>query len=164
VQGKLAMMISGSWTPKTILEKAPQLKDKVGAFPIPGEKSGISPSFVGGSHLAVFEKSQNADLGWKFVQLMTVGKYASEWATESSYFPGQKSLLDKSISQPDPLVAPFAKQMKDGGETVPVTPAYGKVQAKKTVPSMLQAILSGQKTVEQATADAASEMTASMQG
>ena len=164
VQGKLAMMISGSWTPKTILEKAPQLKDKVGAFPIPGEKSGISPSFVGGSHLALFEKSKNADLAWKFVQLMTVGKYASEWATQSSYFPGQKSLLEKSMSQPDPLLAPFAKQMKDGGETVPVTPAYGKVQAKKTVPSMLQAILSGQKTVEQATADAASEMTASMQG
>lgn len=164
VQGKLAMMISGSWTPKAILEAAPQLQGKIGAFPIPGEKGGISPSFVGGSHLAVFEKSQQADLAWKFVQMMTAGRYASDWATQSSYFPGLKSLLAKAISAPDPLVAPFARQMKDGGETVPVTPAYGKVQAKKTVPSMLQAILSGSKTVEQATADAAAEMTAEMQG
>lgn len=164
VQGKLAMMISGSWTPKTIMQKAPQMQGKVGAFPIPGEKSGISPSFVGGSHLAVFEKSKNADLAWKFVQMMTTGRYASDWATQSSYFPGLKSLLEKSIAQPDPLLAPFAKQMKDGGATVPVTPAYGKVQAKKTVPSMLQAILSGQKTVEQATSDAAAEMTSVLQG
>jgi len=164
VQGKLAMMISGSWTPKAILEAAPQLQGKIGAFPIPGEKSGISPSFVGGSHLAVFEKSQQGDLAWQFVQMMTSGRFASEWATQSSYFPGLKSLLAKSISAPDPLIAPFARQMKDGGETVPVTPVYGKVQAKKTVPSMLQAILSGSKTVEQATADAAAEMTAEMQG
>jgi N,N'-diacetylchitobiose transport system substrate-binding protein len=164
VQGKLAMMISGSWTPKTILQKAPDLKGKIGAFPIPGPDGGLSPSFVGGSHLAVFEKSQNADLAWKFVEMMTVGKFAAEWATQSSYFPGLKSQLDKATSQTDPLLAPFARQMKDGGETVPVTPAYGKVQAKKTVPSMLQAILSGSKSVEQATADAAKEMTAEMQG
>jgi N,N'-diacetylchitobiose transport system substrate-binding protein len=130
----------------------------------PGPDGGISPSFVGGSHLAIFEKSGRADLAWTFVEMMTVGRYASEWANQSSYFPGLKSLLDKATAQPDPLVAPFAKQMKDGGETVPVTPAYGKVQAKKTVPSMLQAILSGNKTVEQATADAASEMTAELRG
>lgn len=164
VQGKLAMMISGSWTPKTIEEKGPQLKGKIGAFPIPGENGGLSPSFVGGSHLAVFEKSKNADLSWKFVQMMTSGKFASEWATQSSFFPGLKSLLDQVTAQKDPLVAPFATQMKDGGETVPVTPAYGKVQAKKTVPAMLQAILSGSKTVDQATADAAKEMTSLMQG
>lgn len=164
VQGKLAMMISGSWTPATIMSKAPDLKGKIGAFPIPGEKSGISPSFVGGSHLAVFSESKNGDLAWKLVQMMTVGKFASEWATQSGYFPGLKSLLDKVSAQNDPLVAPFATQMKDGGDTVPVTPSYGKVQAKKTVPSMMQAILSGTKTVDQATSDAAAEMTAEMNG
>lgn len=164
VQGKLAMMISGSWTPKTIEEKAPDLKGKIGAFPIPGEKSGISPSFVGGSHLSVFEGSKNTDLAWKFVQLMTSGRFASEWASQSGFFPGLNSLLDGVTKQDDPLVSPFAEQMKDGGETVPVTPAYGKVQSKKTVPAMLQAILSGSKTVDQATTDAAKEMTSEMQG
>jgi len=163
-QGNVAMMISGSWTPKSIVEKAPALDGKIGAFPIPGEKSGLSPSFVGGSHLAVFEGSKNADLAWKFVEMMTTGEFANEWATQSSFFPGLKSLLDEATKQDDPLVAPFAEQMKDGGETVPVTPAYGKVQAKKTVPAMLQAILSGSKTVDQATADAAKEMTSEMQG
>ncbi len=163
-QGKVAMMISGSWTPKSIVEKAPALEGKIGAFPIPGEKGGLSPSFVGGSHLAVFEGSKNADLAWKFVQMMTSGEFANEWATQSSFFPGLKSLLDDATAQDDPLVSPFAEQMKDGGETVPVTPAYGKVQAKKTVPAMLQAILSGSKTVDQATADAAKEMTDEMQG
>ena len=64
----------------------------------------------------------------------------------------------------DPLVAPFATQMVDGGGTVPVTPKFGAVQAKKTTNTAIQAILSGQKTVEQATSDAAAEMDEIMNG
>jgi N,N'-diacetylchitobiose transport system substrate-binding protein len=124
----------------------------------------MSPSFVGGSHLAVFEKSDEPDLAWQFVELMTSEQYAQDWATQSSFFPGLKSLLDKATAQDDPLVSPFATQMKDAGKTVPVTPAWGKVEAKKTLGAMLQAILSGSKTVDQATADAAAEMTETLKG
>jgi N,N'-diacetylchitobiose transport system substrate-binding protein len=164
VKGSVAMMISGSWTPKAIVQKAANLEGKIGAFAIPGPTGGMSPSFVGGSHLAVFEKSAEQDLAWKFVELMTAEQYAQDWATQSSYFPGLKSLLDKATAQDDPLVSPFATQMKDAGKTVPVTPAWGKVENKKTLGAMLQAILSGSKSVEQATADAAAEMTATLQG
>jgi len=64
----------------------------------------------------------------------------------------------------DPLVKPFAEQMVDGGASMPVTPTYGAVQAKKTTNAMIQAILSGQKTVEEATKDAAAEMDEIMNG
>lgn len=164
VKGSVAMMISGSWTPKAIVQKAPDLKGKLGAFPIPGKDGGMSPSFVGGSHLAVFEESDDKELAWKFVEMMTQESFASEWASQSSFFPGLKSLLDKAMAQDDPLVSPFASQMKDAGETVPVTPAWGKVEAKKTIGAMLQAILSGNKSVEQATTDAAAEMTSTLKG
>lgn len=164
VAGKVAMMISGSWTPKAIVQKAPTLEGKIGAFPIPGKDDGMSPSFVGGSHLAVFEQSKEQELSWKFVEMMTKDQYADDWATQSSFFPGLKSLLDKAMSEDDPLISPFATQMKDAGNTVPVTPAWGKVEAKKTLGAMLQAILSGSKTVDQATADAAAEMTETLKG
>ncbi len=163
-QGKVAMAISGSWTPATILGKAPALKGKLGAIPIPGKDGGISPSVLGGSHLSVFNTAKNKDLAWAFVKLMSTGKFAKEWASKSGYFPGQKSLLDDTIKSDDPLVKSFAKQMVDGGASVPVTPKFGAVQAKKTTNSMIQAILSGQKTVDEATSSAAAEMDDIMNG
>ena len=164
VQGDVAMALMGSWTPATIVEKNADLEGKFAAVPIPGEKSGISPSVLGGSHLSVFNTAKDKDLAFAFVEMMTTGKFAEEWASQTGYFPGQTSLLEKTMESPDPLVVPFAEQMVDGGGTVPVTPTFGAVQAKKTTNAMIQSILSGQKTVEQATEDAAAEMDDIMNG
>ena len=163
-QGKVAMAISGSWTPATILEKAPELDGKLGAIPIPGKDSGVSPSVLGGSHLSVFNTAENEDLAWAFVELMGTGQFAQDWADQTGYFPGLESLLKKTMKSDNPLVRPFAEQMVDGGASVPVTPKYGAVQAKKTTNAMIQAILSGQKTVDEATKDAAAEMDEIMNG
>lgn len=152
-----AMIISGSWTPKSILEAAPQLQGRIGAFPIPGPTGGLAPSFLGGSHLSIFEGSPNQDLAWQLVQLMSTGDFAAKWGAESSFFPGTTALLQQAAQSSDPLVAPFAKQMVDAGRSVPVTPLYGQVQGKKTIPAMMSAILNG-TPVDQATSTAASEM------
>jgi N,N'-diacetylchitobiose transport system substrate-binding protein len=158
VAGDVAMMISGSWTPATILEQNPDLEGNIGAFPIPGPDGGLSPSFVGGSHLAVFESSDIKDLAWEFIELMSSEEYAQMWAEQSSFFPGLNSLLAEAQAQDDPLVSPFATQMEQAGASVPVTPAYGAVQGQQTVTAMLQSILSGDASVEEATAAAAAEM------
>jgi N,N'-diacetylchitobiose transport system substrate-binding protein len=157
-KGQSAMIISGSWTPKSILEAAPELQGKIGAFPIPGPTGGISPSFLGGSHLSIFEGSANQDLAWQLVQMMSTGEFAQKWGTESSFFPGTTELLDQAAASSDPLVAPFAQQMVDAGRSVPVTPLYGQVQGKKTISTMMSSILTGSATVDQATSTAAAEM------
>ncbi len=54
-RGDVAMMIAGSWTPGALVEANPDLEGKIGAFPIPGQDGGVAPSFLGGSHLSVFE-------------------------------------------------------------------------------------------------------------
>ncbi len=166
VQGNVAMALMGSWTPATIVEKNADLEGKFAATPIPpGKDGGIAPpSVLGGSHLSVFETADDKDLAWAFVKLMTTGKFASEWAEQTGYFPGQTSLLDDTLSSDDPLVAPFATQLVEGGAALPVTPKFGAVQAKKTTNTAIQAILSGQKTVQQATEDAAAEMDQIMNG
>lgn len=163
-QGTVAMAISGSWTPAALLEKAPDLEGKLGAIPIPGQTGGISPSVLGGSHLSMFNTSKNKDLAWEFMQLMTTGDFAQQWADQTGYFPGNTKLLQTAIESDDALVQPFAEQMVDGGGALPVTPKFGAVQAKKTTNAMIQAILSGQKTVDEATADAAAEMNDIMNG
>lgn len=158
VAGDAAMILSGSWTPKAILEANPELEGKIGAFAIPGPDGGLSPSFIGGSLLSMFETTEHEQLAWDFIDLMSTGEFASGWAEATSFFPGVDSLLADAQASDDPLVQPFARQMVEAGASVPVTPAYGQVQARKTVQAMLQSILSGAKTVEQATADAAAEM------
>jgi N,N'-diacetylchitobiose transport system substrate-binding protein len=47
--------------------------------------------------------------------------------------------------------------MVEAGRSVPVTPLYGQVQGKKTIPAMMSAILNG-TPVDQATSTAATEM------
>ncbi|HWS50102.1 MAG TPA: sugar ABC transporter substrate-binding protein [Microbacterium sp.] len=158
-QGNVAMMISGSWTPKSLVEANPELEGKLGAAVIPGQDGGIAPSVLGGSHLSIFNSTENADLAWEFVKLMTTGEFAEQWAAETGYFPGVQSAMEEALASTDPLVAPFAEQMVEGGASVPVTPNFGAVQAKKTTNAMIQAILSGQKDVATATKDAAAEMT-----
>ncbi|MGZ4501301.1 MAG: sugar ABC transporter substrate-binding protein [Nocardioidaceae bacterium] len=157
-RGDVAMMIAGSWTPGALVQANPDLKGKIGAFPIPGPHGGVSPSFLGGSHLSVFNTAKNPDLAWALVKMMTTGRFAQEWSKQSGFFPGTKSLLAKVQQQHDPVVAPFATQMVKGGASLPVTPLYGQVQGKKTVSAMLESILSGKASVSQASDKAAQEM------
>lgn len=158
-QGKVGMAMMGSWTPATIIEKNPELEGKIGSFPVPGQTDGISPSMLGGSHLTMFETTKDKDLAWEFIDLMTTGEFATEWATQSGYFPGETSALDATVADADEITEAFADQMVEAGAYLPVTPKFGAVQAKKTTNAMIQSILSGEKNVEQATADAAAEMT-----
>lgn len=159
-KGDVAMMISGSWTPGALLEANPDLEGKIGAFPIPGKDGGLSPSFLGGSHLGVFQDAENPDLAWALVELMATGEFAASWGEQSGFFPGTETLLEEVQKQDDPVVAPFAAQMVDGGASLPVTPLYGAVQGKKTVSAMLQSILSEDASVEEAAGQAAQEMDA----
>jgi N,N'-diacetylchitobiose transport system substrate-binding protein len=157
-KGQAAMIFSGSWTPKAILEAAPDLQGKIGAFPIPGRDGGLAPSVLGGSLLSVFQTAEDQDLAWQLVEMMSTGEFAAKWAAESSYFPGTTALLNEAAQSPDPLVAPFARQMVESGRSVPVTPAFGQIQGNKTIASMMRSILTGEATVEQATSTAAAEM------
>ncbi len=158
IKGQSAMIITGSWTPTAILAKAPELKGKIAAFPIPGQTGGMSPSFIGGSHLSVFEGSKNPELAWAFVKLMTYGELAAKWGTQTGFFPGTKDLMNKVVAANDPLVTPFAKQFTEAGKSVPVTPAWGKVEGAKVMTAMMQSILSGKASIDQATSTACTEM------
>ncbi|MGP4114058.1 sugar ABC transporter substrate-binding protein [Streptomyces sp. 4N509B] len=155
--GEAAMVINGNWTVATLLEDDPTWEERLGVVPIPGQTEGYSPSFVGGSLLGEFSSDQ-PDLAWEFIKLMTTGEFATQWAEQSGYFPGQQSQLEAVQAENDPLVAPFATQMGEAGASVPVTEHYGVIQGEQVVPQMLQAILSGDKSVQDAADDAAAAM------
>ncbi|MEI5100009.1 sugar ABC transporter substrate-binding protein [Streptomyces sp. PmtG] len=156
-KSEIAMSVAGNWDPKAIVEGNPKLKGKLGVVPIPGEKGGMSKSFLGGSYLSVFDTDKK-ELGWELVKLMTTGEFAAKWAKQTNYFPGQNSELKKIEAQKDPLVEPFAKQMIEAGATVPKTKAYGEIQASKVIPRMVQAVLTGKSSPQEAADQAAKDM------
>ncbi|GAA1984573.1 sugar ABC transporter substrate-binding protein [Isoptericola halotolerans] len=162
--GDVGMAVMGSWTPGAILEANPDMEGRFAAVPIPGQDGGIAPSVLGGSHLSMFSTSENQDLAFAFIELMTTGEFAEKWGEQAGYFPGQTSLLDETLESTDPLVAPFAEQFVDGGASVPVSPAFGAVQARATTSTMMQSILSGSSDVATASRSAAEEMTSLLNG
>lgn len=130
-KGKIAMSLSGNWTPKAFVQAAPDLEGKLAAAPIPGETGGMSKSFLGGSYLSTF-KGENQDLAWEYVKLVTTGEFATKWAEQTNYFPGQNSLLKEVQAKADPLVAPFAKQMTEAYATVPKTPRTARSRPRRS--------------------------------
>ncbi|MEV6103330.1 sugar ABC transporter substrate-binding protein [Streptomyces sp. NPDC051940] len=159
VKGKVAMTISGNWTPKAFIEANKDLDGKLAAIPIPGETGGVSKSFLGGSYLSTFN-GHNKELAWEYVKMATTGEFAAKWAEQTNYFPGTNSGVQAIADKKDPLVEPFAKQMIEGGATVPKTPAYGEIQATQVVTKMVQSILKGEASVQEAADKAAEEMDA----
>lgn len=156
--GQAAMVINGNWTVNTLLEDDPTWADRLGVVPIPGQQPGTyNPSFVGGSLLGDFN-SDEPELAWELIKLMSTGEYGARWAEQSGFFPGQQSLLEDVADRAGPLVAPFATQMLEAGASVPVTELYGQVQGAQVIPQMLQSILSGSATVQEAADTAAAAM------
>lgn len=161
-KNKAVMVIQGNWTPKAAVEANPELEGKIAAFPIPGKTGGIAPAFLGGSNLTVLKTSKNQDLAWKFVEMMTTGDLGKQWADETGFFPATNSLLKTYAESTDPLVAPFATAMLEGGKNVPGSPAWGAVEGAKIIPAMLQSILTGE-SVDDATKTASDAITKTLE-
>jgi N,N'-diacetylchitobiose transport system substrate-binding protein len=157
LQGTVPMFITGSWVPATIRADDPEMAEKLVAFTIPAKDSAVAPSFLGGSLMCRFAESQEPDLAFELIKLVTTGEFATRWAEETNYFPGTTEALDEVVAGGDELTQVFATQMTEGGKSVPVTPAWGKIEGAKTLSTLIGAVLGG--TPAQDAADsAAAEM------
>ena len=68
---------------------------------------------------------------------------------------GTEEALNEVVDAGDELTQVFATQMLDGGKSVPVTPAWGKIEGAKTLGTMISSVLGG--TSAQDAADTAAE-------
>ena len=157
VQEKVPMFVSGSWTPATIRQDNPELGEKLVAFTLPAKDGPVAPSFLGGSLMCRFTETQEPELAFELIKLVTTGEFATRWAEETNYFPGTTEALDEVVAAGDELTEVFATQMTEGGKSVPVTPAWGKIEGAKTIDTLLGDILGG-TPVQDAADAAAAEM------
>ena len=155
--GKAAMAFAGSWQQAAMLEADPELDKVWGTFPIPGPNGKCVARFRGRLGRRDLEDSKAKDAGLGLHDGAARQAEQQEVRRQPEVLPG---LLrpDRQRLRDDKVMAAFATSMQNTKLT-PMTPKWVEVSRTKTVTqAMNSSIMKGQKTVDQATADAAAEM------
>lgn len=162
---KAGMIIAGNWAQTEMAKDNPDITKVMGSFPVPGVSAGkIAPAFAGGSDLAVWKDTKNADLAWDYLTVLVSKKHSLEWAKQSKFFPAYSDLLGGGDFQSDPVMAGFAKQLTMT-KMVPLSPAWVEVDKNKAVlQNMVRKIMKGEQSVDAAAAEAATEMNKILNG
>jgi N,N'-diacetylchitobiose transport system substrate-binding protein len=156
-EGKAGMGIDPGWKVGVILKAHPELKDKVGVFPIPGKSADKSaPVFLGGSNLAISAGSKAPDLAYDWLKILAGPKIQSDLAVKGGVIPNSTALLDLHSS--DPVLSVFDAAAKNSKFT-PNTPKWANVESSTILQDMLVSIFSGKSSVADATAKASEAIT-----
>ncbi|MFD0156626.1 extracellular solute-binding protein [Streptomyces sp. NPDC055768] len=141
-KGQVAQIIAVPGGAKVIEEKNPELKGKLGFFPIPG-KTADRPGavFTGGSDLVVPAVAAHQEEAFTFIRELTGDAWQKKLAVAMSYVPNKTTLAD-AVSG-DPGTAAMAAGAANGHAT-PNTPQWAAVEAKNPVKEYMTAVLTGE--------------------
>lgn len=126
------------------------------ATPLPAGEQAATP--FAGTNLAVFSSASDDEklAAWEFIKYAINTENTAFWAKESGYLPVRYSALEsdewKKFIQENPVYG-VGEQQFDAGFYDPRLP--GAYAAKNAVAKEVEAVLAGQKTVEQGVNDAA---------
>jgi multiple sugar transport system substrate-binding protein len=120
VDGSVPMLIDGPFEIGALNEAGgPGFQDKYGVAPVPKQAS--ATSFIGGSILTVFKKSQNRDAAWKFVQFLSQPDTQAAWQKATGDLPAAQAAWKDPALAGDAKLAVFAEQLKDTNSPPAVT-------------------------------------------
>ncbi|MER6957810.1 extracellular solute-binding protein [Streptomyces sp. NPDC000618] len=158
-KGKVAQVISSPGGATAVIENNPELKGKLGFFPIPG-KTATTPGavFTGGSDLVIPTASAKPDAAYTFIKELTGDAWQKKLAVAMSYVPNKTTLAGAVAS--DPGAAAMAVGAAEGHAT-PNTPGWAAVEAKNPIKDYLTAVLTGGDPQKEA-ATASEAITAAM--
>jgi N,N'-diacetylchitobiose transport system substrate-binding protein len=147
-KGQVAQIIAVPGGAKVIEEKNPELKGKLGFFPIPG-KTADRPGavFTGGSDLVVPAVAAHQKEAFTFLRELTGDAWQKKLAVAMSYVPNKTTLAD-AVSA-DPGTAAMALGAANGHAT-PNTPQWAAVEAKNPVKEYMTAVLTGRDPGQEA--------------
>ncbi|MFJ3934850.1 extracellular solute-binding protein [Streptomyces parvus] len=158
-QGQVAQVISTPGGANVIAENNPELKGKLGFFPIPG-KTADTPGavFTGGSDLVVPAAAAHPDEAVTFIKELTGDTWQQKLAVAMSYVPNRTSLA--SAVADDPGTAAMAVGAANGHAT-PNTPGWAAVEAENPIKDYMTAVLTGGDPAKEA-AKASQDITRAM--
>ncbi|MET9352976.1 extracellular solute-binding protein [Streptomyces sp. NPDC006617] len=141
-KGQVAQIIAVPGGAKVIEEKNPELKGKLGFFPVPG-KTADRPGavFTGGSDLVVPAVAAHQEEAFTLIRELTGDAWQKKLAVAMSYVPN-KTTLAGAVAD-DPGTAAMAAGAANGHAT-PNTPQWAAVEAKNPVKEYMTAVLTGE--------------------
>ncbi|TDC80570.1 extracellular solute-binding protein [Actinomadura sp. 7K507] len=147
-KGDVAQIISVPGGAKLIEEAAPELKGKIGFFPVPGKTAGKPGSvFIGGSDLIVPVASADPDGAYQVVKALAGARWQTELARTMSYVPNRTSLA--SVVKDEEGTAAMAAGAAQGRAT-PNTPNWAAVEASNPIKQYMTSVLTGGDPAEAA--------------
>ncbi|MEU1409171.1 extracellular solute-binding protein [Streptomyces sp. NPDC005728] len=158
-KGQVAQIISTPGGANVVVQSNPDLRGKLGFFPIPG-KTAQAPGavFTGGSDLVVPAVAAHQEQAFTFIKELTGDAWQKKLAAAMSYVPNKKTLAG-AVSA-DPGTAAMAVGAANGHAT-PNTPQWAAVEAKNPVKEYMTAVLTGGNE-EEAAAKASKTITTTL--
>lgn len=140
-KGDVAQIISVPGAAAQIEQLNPELKGKLGYFPIPGKTAKAPGSvFIGGSDLIVPEKAGQRAAGIDVIKALAGRKWQEELAMVMSYVPNKPDLARAIVGQEG--TAAMARGATKGRAT-PNSPQWASVEADNPIKPYMTAVLQG---------------------
>ncbi|MBR7835265.1 extracellular solute-binding protein [Actinospica durhamensis] len=150
-QGNSGLIFGAGWEAGSVTAATgggnPKLANDIATFPIPGTTAGtVTPTFLGGSDLAVPANAPEAGLGAEFIKYYT--DTTSETMLAKYAMPNNTTLMSTfDAASPGNAVAGAAAA---SSWFVPNTPAWSNVESQNILQNMLESIATGKSTVDAA--------------
>jgi multiple sugar transport system substrate-binding protein len=152
VNGLAAMMVNGPWQIPVIREEAPDLAWDV--VTLPAQKQGAS--ILGGENTAIVKGSAHIDTAWQFLTWRQEPENLKAYLLQAGKLPSNANMAQDEAWTGDPVLNVFVEQLKVA-KPRNYGPKYPEIS--NAVQEMLQAAISGQKTVEAAVTEAQAKIT-----
>ncbi|CUW25480.1 MULTISPECIES: extracellular solute-binding protein [Streptomyces] len=139
--GKVAQIIAVPGLAQAIVRQNPDLKGKIGFFPVPGRTAGRPGAvFTGGSDLVVPRNTDDQFAATAVVGALTGAKWDTELARTMNYVPNKTTLADAVAGEEG--VAAMAVGAAHGRAT-PHTPQWADVEADNPIKDYMTRVLNG---------------------
>lgn len=147
--GQACMLITGSNAIGAITAQVPELKGKLGSFPIPAVERSVSTP--GGFGFYISPGSEHKAEAAAFIQFLLESKNALAFSEMTGRLPTRTEQIDDPIITEMPELAGFMKALENV-YVVPTIPGYSEVNDIHG--EAYQSVLTGMMTVEEAAARA----------
>ncbi len=139
--GDVAQIVAVPGAARAIEEKNPELKGKLGYFPIPGKKAGKPGAvFTGGSDLIVPERSEDHRGAVEVIEALAGKKWQTDLARTMNYVPNKAKLAPAVAGEAG--VAAMAAGAANGRAT-PNSPRWASVEADNPIKGYMTEVLTG---------------------
>jgi N,N'-diacetylchitobiose transport system substrate-binding protein len=140
-RGNVAQIIATPGTARIVEEENPELRGRLGFFPVPGKTPGRPGAvFTGGSDLVIPEKTDQRRDAIDVVRALAGKKWQVELARTMNYVPNKGNLIS-AVADEEGVAAMSKGALR--GRATPASPKWGDVEADNPIKAYMSQVLGG---------------------